>query len=227
LYTKLFIENISSLSNLTNLKILDLSNNPITDYSYLKTLQNLECLTIGTKHLGVYYSNTINSIEFLLNLKKIIKLDLANKSLSNLTFIASLINLKELNLAYNKITDLEHLRTLISLRYLDLEHNPSLIHIEQLRFLTNLEYLNIVNTAIDNIHPLKELISLHTLEVSLEHYTDINAFKDLHNLRKLIVHIYSEKGLSIIKLIKSQLKNCSIEIKDYSIEIKDYYNLPF
>ena len=145
---------------------------------------------------------------------------MANKSLNNLTFLASLINLKELNLAYNKITDVEHLRRLKSLRYLDLENNRSLIHIEPLRFLTNLEYLNLVNTAFDNVHPLKELISLHTLEVSLEHYTDISAFKDLHNLRKLIVHVYSEKGLNIIKLIKNQLKNCSIEIRDY-------YNLPF
>ncbi len=64
------IEDISSLGKLTNLKLLDLASNPITDISPLK-LTNLESLSLS--------GNQIEDISSLAGLTELKELDLDYK----------------------------------------------------------------------------------------------------------------------------------------------------
>ncbi|MCL2355115.1 MAG: leucine-rich repeat domain-containing protein [Oscillospiraceae bacterium] len=104
------INDISALSELTNLKILDLVLNEITDISPLSNLLNLESLNMGTN--GAYEgvnTNNVKDISPLSNLTNLTELLLEGNQISNISPLSNLTNLEVVNLAGNQISDLRPL----------------------------------------------------------------------------------------------------------------------
>lgn len=113
------VNDISAVSEMTEITYLCLADNPLYDISALSNLANLIYLDLSKWTQGI-----------------ISPLDIS--VLSNLT------NLRSLGLAYNGISDITALSNLANLNYLDLSNNR-ITNISPLRGLSNLTYLNISN----------------------------------------------------------------------------------
>ena len=128
------ISDITGLEFATNLRELDLRDNPITDLRPLANLTTLERL---------YLSDILPSTPTL-----------------DLRPLANLINLEELFLENSKVSDISLLSRLKKLRILDLSHN----HISDLRPLADLRELRILRirgNPIDDLTPLSGLNLTH------------------------------------------------------------------
>ena len=95
------VSDISSLSGLKQLSLLDLSNNGISDVSLLADLKQL-----GTLKLG---GNPISDVSPLSNLAQLWWLDLSNNGISDVSPLAGFTQLRKLNLNNNAISDVSPL----------------------------------------------------------------------------------------------------------------------
>jgi internalin A len=112
---ELEIKDIAPLGKLTNLRVLYLQNNCISDISALKKLTKLEILDQS--------ANNITSIEALSGLTKLKKLSLQGNSVKDLKPLAKLTSLQKLDASDNKISSIKTLKKLKKLTELYLEGN--------------------------------------------------------------------------------------------------------
>jgi len=141
------ITNVDFVSGMTELKILDLPQNNITDLSGLENLLQLE-------ELGLYANRNLiaNDLTPISSLKNLKKLDITmtnstNEPKINLGFLNGLNNLNNLKASYANITDISALTGLNHLREVDLSNN----YITDISPLAgkNLDKLNIQNNYIN------------------------------------------------------------------------------
>ena len=131
------ISDITGLEFATNLRELDLSQNPITDLHPLANLTTLERL-----YLSDVSPNTptldLRPLVTLINLKE---LSLKNSKVSDISLLARLTELRSLDLSHNHISDIRPLSDLRELRTLRIRGNPikNLMPLSGLN-LTNLKY---------------------------------------------------------------------------------------
>lgn len=189
-----------SLKFLTNLRSLHASNNiKITDNS-VKFLTNLTFI-----NLGMDSKITDKSIKLLKNLTSInleINKNITNNSLINLTNIVSL------NLYGNKLITDNLLKTLTNISYLNLEFNDKITD-NSLKLLTNMTYLNLnVNKNITDksLGLLKNLTFLELVDnenisdksVSLlTNLTFLNLSSNIKITTKSIVMLTNIKNLDL------------------------------
>ncbi|WP_010247690.1 leucine-rich repeat domain-containing protein [Acetivibrio cellulolyticus] len=151
------IEDITPLSNFTELTDLDLSVNHISDLTPLGDLTNLTSLKLCV--------NEISDLTPLRNLTNLNKLWLHWNSISDLTPLSKLINLTELDLAVNEISNLTPLSDLTNLTTLYLSYNHQIKDLTPLSNLTNLKDLELADNRINDIAPLSNLRSLDYLYI--------------------------------------------------------------
>jgi Leucine-rich repeat (LRR) protein len=101
------ISDISPLAELNNLYSVDLDNNQISSIAPLAELINLNSLTLN--------SNQISDIALLAGLPSLEMLDLNDNQITDVAPLAGLLNLTYLNLAGNEITDVAPLAGLSNL----------------------------------------------------------------------------------------------------------------
>ncbi|MHC6181195.1 leucine-rich repeat domain-containing protein [Clostridium sp. JNZ X4-2] len=185
--------NLDGLKSLTNLKELDLSDNPIGDINGLKDLTNLEKLNL---------EDTCST----------------NTTISDISVLSGLKNLQYLNLSRNNVEDVSSLGDLTNLQYLDLDSNP-VNNISALSKLTNLQTLllskysgnsQVKYDKINDISALSGLKNLTTLDLSYNSgITDLSTLKGLTNLKSLVLY-----GITIDddgqQDLKNALPNCNI-----------------
>jgi len=187
------ITNLSGLENLTNLAMLNLSNNQISNIEPLKGLINLTNLNLA--------SNKMTNIEPLKNLTSLTHLNLAINQMANIDPLKGLTNLTNLNLASNKMTNIAPLKRLTNLTNLDLATNQ-MTNIEPLSGLTKLTNLDLATNQISNIESLKGLTNLTKLDLATNQMSNIEPLKKLPNLTNLnlatnqMTNIDSLKGLT-------------------------------
>ena len=109
------ISDISVLRGLTNLTGLSLPNNNISDISVLRGLTNLEWLNLD--------ANDISDISVLRGLTNLTDLWIVLNNISDVSPLRDLTKLRRLDLAYNNISDVSPLRDLTKLTELDLRGN--------------------------------------------------------------------------------------------------------
>ena len=151
-------KNIKELKKLTNLRILDLSDNNISDISPLKELTKLK----------------------LLNLSK-------NK-IEDISPLSDIVGLKYLRLDYNPIkSDLETLSKLINLKRLFLNHTQTVGNLTALSNIVNMEYLYLNDSKIEgDILALSKLHKLKMIYLSgLNIEGDISIFSNMSNIVRL------------------------------------------
>ena len=151
---------------------LDGTQIKLSDISSLSQLKNLEVLELR--------DNGISELSPLVNLIKLEKLDLRENQIEDIAPLSELINLKELNLRDNKINDLSALSYLRNLHYLNIHSNGNINSLEPIGDLTGLQTLILRNVPVGNtIGYIKEMINLKRLNIANCKITDISVLAAL------------------------------------------------
>ena len=176
------------LSQMTDLVELNLDDNPeITDLSSLSGLTNLKVLRI--QHTGV------SDLSPIADLTGLTELYLANPEVSDLTAISGLTNLTELwlddgNTHSSKIVDLSPLSGPINLQRLTLPSAPDYADLSPLSALTELRELRMMGihdsgaNSIDSLEFLKNMTKLEKLSIVVRN-VDLSPLQNLTNLQQL------------------------------------------
>ncbi len=186
--------NITDISPLTDLSVsvLDISSNPITDYSVLSRLTRngfpgLTELILGGEQiadLDAMVDNLVYDEDWAPELRleivdgdlrdasrllplvrlasRLDELTVRNSQLQDLRILTDLTALTRLALSNNQIDNLSPIAALQNLDGLDLSHNP-VFDLSPLSALTQLEGLNLRYTDVTSLEPLRYLPSLHTV----------------------------------------------------------------
>jgi len=186
------ITDISFLGSLTNLTTLHLNHNQITDISFLGSLTNLTTL-----HLSW---NRITDISFLGSLTNLTTLYLCGNKITDISFLGSLTNLTTLNLNSNKITGISFLGSLTNLTRLELYKNQ-ITDISFLGSLTNLTKLYLNSNQITEISFLGSLTNLTTLNLCSNRITDISFLGSLTNLTTLSLNYNQITDISALRAL--------------------------
>ena len=137
------ISDISSIANLTKLKLLGLSDANIPDISILKNLVNLEIFMAN--------DSKIEDISVLKNAKNLRLLYVEKNKISDVSVVKDLVNLEELYLRHNSISEIDFSK-LTKLRDVSVEDNK----IRDYSSLEKLSALEQVNLSKQNVDLNKE-----------------------------------------------------------------------
>jgi hypothetical protein len=138
------IKDLTGLEKCTNLLLLDLANNEISNLAPIKDLVELQSLTLS--------GNKIADITPLMSLNKLQYLDLTHNEVSALQPLSAMTRLSALYLAENKIEELAPLAGLANLSSLDLAKNQ-VKSIKPLCVIERLNVLKLSDNAIEDIAP--------------------------------------------------------------------------
>lgn len=133
------IQSIEGLQYLTNLEVLYLSGNQITNISPLKKLKKLVVLNLAENELS-----DISDIIKFSSSSALKRLFLNNNQLTDISALANLTNLETLDAMHNKLSSIQALASLKKIKMLRLSGNQ-ISNITGLEGLSNLEYVEIVN----------------------------------------------------------------------------------
>ena len=144
------IADLTGLEFAGKLTWLSIAGNPITDFSPIAGLTNLETLYM--------WWTPISDISPLANLTNLRSLNAAGCDIVDISPLANLTQLEYVNLQHNKIADIQPLAGLTLLRHLQLNSNQ-ISDVNSLAKLSHLEVLEIQNNRIADHSPL-DLLSL-------------------------------------------------------------------
>ena len=188
------IEKIENLGKLTNLKELYLNNNRIEKIENLDNLLTLEKLYLN--------ENLIMGIGKLHNLHSLQELNLNNnkiEKIENLLFFNSGLNqLSSLKISYNQIKKIKNLDFLENLKELTLTNNE----ITKIENLTHLGQLTHLLLGENNISKIEELTANRQLKVLELSGNPINTLQNLDNQENL-------EQLYLINCDINQIENLS------------------
>jgi hypothetical protein len=198
------IISIEGIQYFTELEILYLDGNKISDISYLSGLANLITVSLG--------SNQISDISSLSGLANLITVSLNSNQISDISSLSGLANLIHLRLYSNQISDISSLSGLTNLTYLLLSGNQ-ISDISPISGLENLTTLTIGN-QISDISPLSGLMNLTALVLDENEIYNVSPLSGLTNLTFLYLYnnnIYDISPLSgLTNLYNLDLRNNQI-----------------
>jgi len=150
------LKDVSVVSKLTHLVVLDLHDSQIDNANGLSALAQLDHLDLA--------GNRLASLAQISGLPMLRSLNVADNPLDAIDGLDALPKLEVLNLAASHISKIENLGKLGELRALSLAENP-IDHIEGLEQNGNLEDLNLSYCQITRIEHLSALKKLHYLNL--------------------------------------------------------------
>lgn len=181
------IQDVSPLSELTQLDILILKQDGITDVSPLKTLTNLS-------ELDLSMNGAVKDVSAIKSMKKLTTLNVSSNAIENVDDIADLTKLQYLNISGNKISSLPDMSKLTELRTLLASANE-LTDVTAIGQLKNLEALDLTkNSGLTDVKALaglthldEERTYLPTAEMKTDLFAAINVNKifELFNISKM------------------------------------------
>ncbi|CAL6045717.1 leucine-rich_repeat domain-containing protein [Hexamita inflata] len=173
------LKNIDKISLLTNLMVLNISNNLLQNINSVCFLQNLKELNIS--------SNKKIDITPLKDLVGLIKLDMSRCELRQLTALKPLINLQNLDISFNSDINITELQYLKNLTQLHLDY-CNIVSIYVLRPILNLEELWIANNKIvyfdANFNEMKKLEKLRVNDNFVNDFSSIEKLKNINQQNK-------------------------------------------
>lgn len=172
---------LSDVIMLKNLKVLDVTYNPIGDIWVLGQLPNLERLTLSETQVA--------SLEGLGNHPKLVELNVASTPLGNLEGIEQAPNLKSLDASgCQHLSDLNALSSVPKLETLkigDLAGTGSVKDLSPVQHLTQLKSLDVWQQQVYDLSPLSQLTHLETLGLGMNNIVDTTPLQNLTELKWL------------------------------------------
>ena len=192
------ITGLQPLSELRDLKVIDISNTAISDLAPISNVTFLESLNLANtatsdiqfikysdrlKHLDI--SNTgVEDISQLLNLKSLISLKAQNTPIMSFGVLNEFKNLTQLDLTESGFNNLENIKDLNQLERLSARGNY-MINFSALAGLSALKSLDLSLSNLQDVSPLKELTNLEVLDITETQVADITPLESLPNLKKI------------------------------------------
>ncbi len=211
------LKDMKGIASLTNLRVLYLQRNVISDITPIKKLTQLEILSLN--------GNQITSISSLASLTKLKELYLRDNKIDDITALSKLKKLNVLELGINKIKKVDALSSLKNLKQLSIENNE-ISDLKGIKDLTGLLSLNLSNNKISDLQNLKKLTSLEILYLQRNSISDIQVLSGMTKLKELSLNgnkISSLKPLAkLTSLEKLYLKDNKLTSISY---LKDLVNL--
>jgi len=190
------ISDLTGIEYASNLRVLALEQNPISDISPLAGLSNLTALDLNYNWADA--NHKIRDFSPLARLTNLTRLDLVDNQISDISALSGLTNLTELWLSNNPISDISALSDLTNLTLLALGFNQ-ISDISPLSGLTNLTDLGLNINQISDISPLSGLTNLTFLGLWDNQISDISSLSGLTNLTEL--HLGENKISDISPLL--------------------------
>jgi len=185
------ISDLRPISGLTKLKTINLRQSRLTDITPLQGLTNLETLVLR--------GNNIRDLRPLASLANLKELDLMNNGITDLTGLSTLSKLQQLDLGVNQISDLTELSSLTSLQNLIL-HDNKIVDLRPLITLAALTDLNLRSNYLTDISLLPSIGNLQSLWLGSDsdYQNDISDYSPLIELENLEILHLQNKGISRI-----------------------------
>lgn len=194
-WTYNFIEDLSPLSQLTELEYLFLSSNQVSDLAPIKDLRSLKRLTLNSNQISdlsplenltnlswlTFLFNEVENIEPLKGLTKLSWLIMSNNQISDLRPIESMTKLEVLWISNNQITDLAPLSDLTQLTWI-MCHDNQIVDLAPLKNLSLLSSLWLFNNQISDLSPLQTLTKLKQLPFDNNQVSELSPLEDLIDL---------------------------------------------
>jgi len=202
------ISDITPLSGLTKLRILNLSKNySLNSQSKDKPGMQIECL------------NNITSLE---------ELYLDYNAIVVVNHLSRLVKLRTLSLNHNNVTDISLLSGLTKLTYLDISNNveiesnlkeTGISDISVIKNMPNLEYLDISNNVVIDISTVNSCAKLKYLYAGFNLLTDLNYLENNSSIEELRVNNNFITSFNFIlkMLALKQLQYQGNPISDYTL----------
>ncbi len=229
------IDELKGLDKLTNLEVLDLRKNYITEIKGLENFTGLIELYITSEFLDEehHYVPKIRYIKGLENLINIEILDLSGNEIEEIKGLETLTNLIELYLGMyndgdingNEVKEIKGLKNLKKLEILDISFS-SITEIKGLEKLRNLRELYLEGNHISEIKGLEHLNKLQVLNLARnEKINELKGLENLINLQELCLGRYDEEGFNRIEEIKGLDNLINLRILDISDNMVSKINL--
>ena len=185
-----YIQDITPLGQLTNLRFLNLAGTNIDDLTAIRNLTELRSLNI---------SNTkIKDLTPLKYSSKLEKLNINNTGLLNIDVVSRMPELKTLELNSTRISDFSPIRKLNLIQKLNLSATKitNLNFIEHLSLLTDLD---LAKTNVQEVNPLAGLSNLNSLILDSTHVRDLTPLSNLESLKSLHINFTAVTNLSPLR----------------------------
>jgi hypothetical protein len=198
------IKHLKPLSELRDLKFLDISHTAIEDLSPISNITFLETLNL---------SNTPTAaIKFIKYSDKLKDLDISNTKIEDISELANLTNLQVFKASNTSIQSFAVLNQFKGLKTLDLTES-GFNSIENIKDLTVLENLSLKKNYILNYSLLSKLSSLINLDLSETNFEDLSPVSSMTNLVYLDITACNVSDLSPITSLSSLKKIAADETK--------------
>jgi hypothetical protein len=170
------IADLSPISNITFLETLNLANTPTSAIQFIKYADRLQDLNL---------SNTqIETISELMNLKSLRILRAEKAPIQSFAVLNQFKNLKELYLGESGFNNMENIKDLSSLEVLSLNKN-FILNFSFLSQLTSLRELDLAETNFTDVAPLASLPNLIVLDITSSQVSDLSPIASLPKLKRI------------------------------------------
>lgn len=229
--------NLDGLQYATKLTKLNLSSSCVTDLSPISNLTNLKELDISHST----FTGQPHNVDILKNLKNLTSLNLSQMNemgkITDLSGLSDMTNMQSLSVDDNAVTNLNGLSKMNKLTTLSAKNNRYLTDISSLKNTTDLQKLNLDQDDIYDFSPLSGLKNLQDITLGSQNvelpdgqsYSNSFSFDlskyispDARNVQIKTAGMYSPGGASISdKLDTSDLSNIKINnINDSDANLK-------
>ncbi|MFX1478500.1 MAG: tetratricopeptide repeat protein [Promethearchaeota archaeon] len=171
------ISDITPLSSLHSLKKLYLSGTSITSLESLHELNRLKVLT--------FYNTKVTDINPLDSLTNLEELNFKQTDISDIKPLLSLKKLKKLDFSNTKVFDISPISSLTALQEISLGGKFKLSDLSVLASLLNLKKLDLADAIVTDLSWIASLSQIEFLDLSNTQVSDISPLKSLRNLKTL------------------------------------------
>lgn len=216
---------LGSLSALTNLTTLDITNTSVSsdELKVIGTLYKLETLILNNCSLSstadlagctaVNYldlsNNTIRDISGLKAMTALQEVYLQRNVVTDLSALSGCAELMKLDISYNSVTSLSPVCGLSKLNWIHAGNN-SIAEVNNIGKLTALEYLYLDHNMLTNVAPISAIAGLCELDVSNNSLTDIASLSAMNKL------MYLDFSFNQVTTIPKWSKDCMLVTIDGS-----------
>jgi Leucine-rich repeat (LRR) protein len=193
-----YVQNIAPVSQLLDLRMLNISGTNVTDLTPIRNLTELVDVDISRtaiedvtalryslnlKHLNLARTN-VKDIAVLEKLVSIEKLDVGFTGVENFAPLGYLNLLTNLNLESTKFADLSLIASFQQMTELNIAKTPALT-LNSISALRELQSLNIDSLQIADISPLSGLTKLETVHMNYTKVLDLSPLAGIQNLQRI------------------------------------------